>query len=79
MGVHDADYNKVKDALGIPHDEPIFVIRAKDACAPSALDHYFIIASAKGAEDDFLDGVRKVEDEMNDWQTKNAKKVGVPT
>jgi hypothetical protein len=31
MGVHDADYNVIREALGIEDDEPIFILRAKDA------------------------------------------------
>jgi hypothetical protein len=40
MSVHDADYSKVKKLLGIPEDEPIFILRAQDKHAPWAVEDY---------------------------------------
>lgn len=44
MGVHDGDYTKAKKALGIPEDEPIFVIRGKDDLALHAVVSYANVA-----------------------------------
>lgn len=39
MGVRDNDAD-VKDALGIPEDEPIFVLRAQDRLTVSTIARY---------------------------------------
>lgn len=40
MSVHDANYNEVKRLLGIPEDEPIFILRAQDRFAPQTVEGY---------------------------------------
>lgn len=40
MSVHDADYKKVKKLLGVPEEEPIFVIRGQDEDAMATLARY---------------------------------------
>ncbi len=45
----DAKYGQV-EIPGIPEDEPVFIIRAKDVAALDAIMDYFIDAKAQGAE-----------------------------
>lgn len=41
MGVHnEAVYPEVKRLLGIPEDEPIFIIRAQDVLSADAIEGY---------------------------------------
>lgn len=40
MSVHDADYRAIKELLGIPADEPIFIIRGQDRFALPTLSRY---------------------------------------
>lgn len=49
MGVHDADYKKIKKLLGVPEDEPIFVLRGQDDLAAATVARYRNMAS--GIED----------------------------
>lgn len=55
MGVHDTDvYPEVKELLGIPDEEPIFILRGKDKIASDALHLYFMFARYAGASNEFL-------------------------
>lgn len=87
MGVRDKDrYAEIKEALGIPDDEPIFIIRGKDKLAPVIIDLYDLIymstAKIGGVEQqdalDFSDGVREVYDEVYAYQRLNPDLVKVP-
>lgn len=53
MGVHDTDkYPAIKSLLGIPEDEPIFILRGQDALAADTIHHYVILngVARRGAE-----------------------------
>lgn len=87
MGVHDLDkYAEIKEALGIPEDEPIFIIRAKDRLAPTIIDLYDLIymstAKVAGvtASDamKFSDDIRDVYDAVADYQRTHPDTVKVP-
>lgn len=78
MGVHDGDYLAVKQALGIPPDEPIFVIRAQDNLSIEAIRHYEIAASFMGCDLAFLRGLFEVRLEFAKWQETNRSKMKVP-
>lgn len=87
MGVHDKDrYGEIKEALDIPDDEPIFIIRGKDSLAPTIIDLYDLIymstAKVQGVEEhkamEFSDGVREIYDEVREYQHAHADVVKVP-
>jgi len=41
MGVHDTDkYPAIKEMLGIPSDEPIFILRGQDMLTPLTIEFY---------------------------------------
>jgi hypothetical protein len=40
VGVHDADYKKVKKLLNVPEDEPIFIVRGQDDLACAIVTRY---------------------------------------
>ena len=55
MGVHDTEnYAQVKKLLGIPGDEPIFILRAQDTIAATIIETYRVlynvIAQAAGID-----------------------------
>lgn len=79
MGVHDKDkYPEIKRLLGIPEDEPIFILRAQDKCSFQTLIDYEDNVADVGADDIFLNGILKVQDEFSEWQGKNTDKVKTP-
>lgn len=87
MGVHDKDkYVEIKEALGIPEDEPIFIIRGKDSLAPTMIDLYDLLymstAKTQGVEAaaamEFSDGIRAVYDEVFSYQREHPEFVKVP-
>ena len=79
MGVHDVDkYPEVKRLLGIPEDEPIFIIRGKDESAMEAITAYTAIADRLGASNEFLQGMGGVSIQFAAWRTDNRHKVKIP-
>ena len=58
--------------------EPIFVLRAKDACALNAIGSYIVDCTEKGCNSDFIDDIICFSNEFEDWQNKNLDKVRIP-
>lgn len=56
--------------------EPVFVIRAKDRHAPSAILAYAVIASDSG--DAFCDALDELVAEVEAWQAANPEQVKAP-
>lgn len=79
MSVHSKEhYPKIKELLEIPEDEPIFILRAQDALALSALRKYEELAADMNRPYDFTDGVGDVEEDFMEWQRNNATVVKLP-
>lgn len=83
-GVHQKNkYAEIKEALGIPEDEPIFILRAQDQLSPSMIDLYDLLymstAKAAGIDVDssisFSNEIQAVYDEFRTWQKQNSVKV----
>jgi hypothetical protein len=76
MGVHDLEKNaEVKVLLGIPEDEPIFIIRAQDDLSYEVIDYYRKTAKSIGASKEFRKGVKEILLNFADWR-KIAKEEG---
>lgn len=84
MGVHDKErYAEIKEALGIPQDEPIFILRAQDQLSKAMIDLYDLLytSTAAAAGIDTQDAIRfseeisSVYDEFRSWQSNNNVKV----
>ena len=73
----DLKYGQVP-LVGIPDDEPIFIIRAQDKASVGAIQDYFANAEVVGVDDDFLVRERDVTQRFRDWQETNADRVKVP-
>lgn len=54
--------------VGIPEDEPVFLLRAQDACALVAVAAYVEAARAMGA-DEIADKAEDWLEAMRNWQT----------
>lgn len=62
----------------VPRDEPVFVIRGKDAAAPLALMAYADAADRVGADPALGAGVRDHAKRIAEWQRENRELVAVP-
>jgi hypothetical protein len=61
---------------GIPEDEPVFIIRARDRLSVAALDAYAELANIGGeVEEEFLDQIDGVTGDFKIWQRQNETKV----
>lgn len=79
MGVHDKEvYPEIKRLLGIPEDEPIFILRSTDKVAPKIVESAGINYSGAGCSREFIDGVYACGDEMREWQQAHPDAVKVP-
>jgi hypothetical protein len=79
MMAHDAKYGRVTtEKKDIPDDEPVFLIRAQDEGAVSAINGYAEVAYSVGASDAFVEWVRTIADEIRDWQEEHRDRVKVP-
>jgi hypothetical protein len=79
MGVHDVkNYPEVKKLLGIPEDEPIFIIRAQDDVSIEAIAKYAGLAEKAGVNPNFLSGLVDVQLQFGEWRRVNREKVKIP-
>lgn len=64
------DYvGRFTDLLGlISADEPVFLLRAADQYAPTALRDYATLIASQGAAQDFVDSVLQQAENMEAWQ-----------
>ena len=70
------DYNRFQDPEGlIPEDEPVFLIRGKDAVGPETLRNWADSAARIGAGHDIVQAAREQADEMERWQAQHGSKV----
>ena len=77
--MHDPEAHKAaKKALGIPQDEPFFVLRAQDKCAASAIQHYLEIAQAHGTTPAFDDQVTQFVRDFVQFGEEHPDKLKVP-
>lgn len=74
MSVHDADYVAIKTELGIPFNEPIFVLRAQDRISKETIEHYRMLAKHEGCSTAFVEGIDAEINEFEHWQESNTTK-----
>ena len=70
------DYNRIQDPEGlIPKDEPVFLIRAQDVCAPETILAWIRLAEQNGASKDIIDAAKRQQIAMCDWQVEHTFKI----
>lgn len=75
MSVHDVEhYPEIKRLLGIPENEPIFILRAQDLLSLETVGFYRDNSVRPGNDPSFLDNLRQVENDFANWQIKNSDK-----
>lgn len=84
MGVHDTDkYNDVKNILGIPEDEPIFILRAQDDLALHSVVRYKNQAAsiedpAKKRTGEWADDMDSVISDFTAFRNENPDRMKLP-
>ena len=74
-----SDYDQIQDPSGkIGADEPVFLLRAKDVCAPGAVEAWANLAFVAGADDAMVARVFEWVGEMRSWQDENKDRLQVP-
>lgn len=79
MGVHSREhYLTIKQLLGIPEEEPIFILRGQDEAAEDTLDDYRINAQDAGASDEFVQGVNEEVEKFVRFKKDHSESMKVP-
>lgn len=83
MTVHGGDYKLVREALGIPEDEPIFVIRGQDKFSVPLLERYrnFTAAIKNPTNEQDELWLRQLTSKINEFvvfHDENPKRVKLP-
>lgn len=64
------DYARIQDPKGlIPDDEPVFLLRGQDKCAPAAVDAWIRQASYNGASPAIILAAAAQRNRMVEWQS----------
>lgn len=70
------DYSRIQDPEGkIPEDEPVFLLRAQDICAPGTVNRWIQLAKDAGASKEIIQAARRQYFAMCDWQVEHTSKV----
>ncbi len=71
------DYNaRIQDVDGkITDDEPVFIVRGRDAIAPAAIRAWADELASKGGEPHAVNRVRLYANEVEEWGRKNGAKL----
>lgn len=71
-----SDYDRIQDPDGkIGADEPVFLLRAQDICAPHAVKAWAAIAEENGASWAIVTRAREWAEEMKEWQRTPRSKI----
>ena len=70
------DYNRIQDPDGlIPEDEPVFLLRAKDALAPEIVYAWAVRLEAQKGDPETVAQVKNWAKVMKLWQQNNESKL----
>lgn len=75
------DYQRIQDPDGlIPDDEPVFLLRGQDLCAPAAVRKWADEAEAAGASKEIVIAARDQANLMDSWAAQiRGKTPDMPT
>lgn len=70
------DYERFQDPLNlIPADEPVFIVRGRDVCAPDTVRAWCDIASENGVDSAMIGLCLDWADQMEEYQKRVGAKV----
>lgn len=71
-----ADYDRIQDPDGsIPQDEPVFILRGQDVCAPAAVLKWADCVELLGGDKELVALARVQAQRMREWQLYNRCKI----
>jgi hypothetical protein len=78
VSVHDKEYYPaIKKLLGIPEDEPIYILRAQDKFSAGVITAHRSTAES-AAKPEWASRVQREIDDFRFFQQKNPERVKVP-
>lgn len=70
------DYDRIQDPEHkIPEDEPVFVLRAQDICAPPTVMVWAYMAELAGADPNIVLAAHNQVANMITWQQRHGRKI----
>lgn len=81
---HSSKYGNVTvqdDSLMNPlngTDEPVFVLRARDACALGTLESYIEEAETRGSAPEFIEGLQEPYEKFAAWRDAHRDEIKLP-
>lgn len=70
------DYDRIQDPAGIiPADEPVFLLRGRDICAPGTIRAWAQLARLAGADATIVEAAERQADLMEQYQAACEKQV----
>lgn len=70
------DYGRIQDPAGlIPDDEPVFLLRAQDTCAPATLMVWVALARSRGVAAHMIEAAERQVEAMAKWQMLHGEKL----
>ncbi len=70
------DYDRIQDPANlIPEDEPVFLIRGQDPCAPAALEAWCVVAEKNDVDAKMIQAVKEQAKAMQEWGDKKRRKI----
>ena len=70
------DYAPIQDPRGlIPEDEPVFLLRAQDVCAPFAVKEWLFRAELHGVHPRMVSAAKEQAELMQEWQRQHGMKI----
>lgn len=76
--VEGGEIVKTTNGEVLPHDEPLFLIRARDYLALPLLEHYAKISGADSCTDYHMSGVARAIAEFREFRDKHPEKMKQP-
>ena len=80
-GMFDVDGDEIiKRSNGEPisHDEPIFLLRARDICALNLLIEYEHLSRAAGSPEERILSLKHVYEEFSRWRLEHCGELKIP-
>lgn len=82
MSVHSADYKKVKKLLGVPEEEPIFIIRGQDDLGMAIVTRYLNMAQSIESADkmpnqEWLDHMSEIIAEFGQFRIEYPERIKI--
>lgn len=74
-----SDYDRIQDPTGkIPENEPVFLLRGQDMCAPLAVLAWAAFVEQRGGSPEIIKAAKDQVEAMYRWQASRVGRVKIP-